>query len=148
MMLSVFCSILLLTYTLSSAEEILTKTRPDEREPKKVIVTITDSKKTGYSFFQPRILTILAGDTVSLVNKDSRTHFVTYMKDNYPVRYYTAETDDEEEEENETDGNKFFSSSEIEPGETFTHTFNKPGIYKYFCFTHPIDMQGAIIVNK
>ena len=88
------------------------------------------------------------GDIVSWINDDSRTHFVTHMKDNYPWRDYTSEMDDEEEENLEKVDNTFFSSSDIEPGKTFTHSFNKPGIYKYFCFPHPIDMQGAIIVNE
>ncbi len=158
--LSAFCFIPLLLHNLSSAEErppgiynpeseeILTKTEPGKRKPGKFIVKITNSKKTGYSFFQPRILTVQVGDIVSWINDDSHTHFVTYMEDNYPWRDYTSEMDDEEEENSEKINNTFFSSSDIEPGKIFTHSFNIPGTYKYFCFPHPINMQGAIIVNE
>ncbi len=160
MILSVFCFIPLLSHNLSRAEErppgiynpqseeILTRTEPGKKKLGKFIVKITNNEKTGYSFFQPRILTVQVGDTVSWVNDDSHTHFVTYMKENYPRRDYTSEMDDEEEENSEKVDNTFFSSSDIEPGKTFTHSFNQPGIYKYFCFPHPIDMQGTIVVNE
>ena len=159
-MLSAFCFIPLLLHNLSIAEErlqgiynsesedILTKTEPGKRKPRKFIIKITNSKNTGYSFYQPRILTVQVGDIVSWINGDTHTHFVTHMKDNYPWRDYTPVMDDELEEELEKVDNTFFSSSDIEPGKTFTHSFNKPGIYKYFCFPNPIDMQGEIIVNE
>ena len=97
MMLSAFCFIPLLLHNLSSAEERLpgifnpaseeihTKIETGKRKPRKFIVKITNSKNTGYSFYQPRILTVQVGDIVSWINNDSRTHFVTHMKDNYPL---------------------------------------------------------------
>ena len=39
-----------------------------------------------------------------------------------------------------------FDSSLINPGMTFSHTFNKPGIFDYSCTLHPF-MHGQVIVK-
>lgn len=45
------------------------------------------------------------------------------------------------------DGSVPFTSTQIEPGETFVQTFNTPGTYAYFCSIHPDRMSGTVTVN-
>ena len=40
-----------------------------------------------------------------------------------------------------------FSSGRMDPGDSFVHTFEEPGVYTYHCHPHVIDgMQGAVVV--
>jgi plastocyanin len=41
-----------------------------------------------------------------------------------------------------------FVSGVLEPGETFSHTFDAPGRYEYTCPLHPEQMRGAIEVTE
>jgi plastocyanin len=45
------------------------------------------------------------------------------------------------------DGTMPFTSTQIEPGETFVQSFNTPGTYAYFCSIHPDRMSGTVTVN-
>ena len=73
----------------------------------------------GYS---PPNITIVIGinNTVKWVNYDSMAHTVTAV-----------------------DGS--FDSGNLEPGQSFVHTFNTPGTYVYVCIYHHW-MQGTVIV--
>jgi plastocyanin len=44
------------------------------------------------------------------------------------------------------DGHSFFTDGVLSVGDTFTHTFTKPGRFTYHCEIHP-DMTGVVIVN-
>ena len=40
-----------------------------------------------------------------------------------------------------------FGSGRMDPGDTFIHTFEEPGVYTFQCSPHGIDgMQGAVVV--
>jgi plastocyanin len=115
---------------------------------RKFFVNMPNRKEAGNSDFNPKELVVKVGDIVIWTNNDTRTHYVSTMKHNYPERNLTEEIEDEEEEEEEQVDDSYFSSSDIDPGDTFRHSFNKAGTYKYFCFTHPIEMQGVVIVEE
>jgi len=89
-----------------------------------VVVTIPsgagDNPKLG---FEPAIMTIVIGinNTVIWKNDDSDWH--------------TAHSNIPE-----------FYSGIIQPGSTFTHTFERPGVYPYHCDPHPW-MTGIITVE-
>lgn len=70
--------------------------------------------------FQPKELTISAGDTVTWVNNDPMLHDV--------------------------DIDNLGKSPEMRKGETYSKTFDKPGTYDYDCDLHP-GMTGKIIVK-
>lgn len=70
--------------------------------------------------FSPNTLTITVGTTVKWVNNDDTVHTVTA-----------------------DDGS--FDSGFFNKGETWSHTFNKPGEYSYHCRPHPW-MTGKIVV--
>ena len=46
------------------------------------------------------------------------------------------------------DGASTFNSGNMDPGQTFEHTFETPGTYRYFCIPHEaVGMQGTVIVE-
>jgi len=71
--------------------------------------------------FTPHTLTVQQGATVTWVNKDDVPHKVT-----------------------STD--KKFASPTLDTDQKFSHTFNAPGTYDYYCSVHP-RMTGKIIVK-
>ncbi len=80
--------------------------------------------------FQPQSVTIKVGDTVEWQNVGNAVHHAT---------------DDHEMAK----GASIFDSGFMRPGESFTHTFTQPGIYKYVCVAHEASgMTGEIIVHQ
>ncbi|MDR5762459.1 cupredoxin family copper-binding protein [Caballeronia sp. LZ035] len=74
----------------------------------------------NFAFNQPTI-TVPVGTTVTWVNHDDMLHTVA-------------------------DEGKTFKSDPLDSGEHFSHVFDKPGIYKYFCSLHP-HMTGTVVVQ-
>ena len=75
----------------------------------------------GYAFKAPSI-TVAAGTVVVWKNLDDDPHTVTAV-----------------------DGS--FDSGGLAQGDTFRHTFSKPGTYQYYCKVHPM-MRGTVIVKE
>lgn len=72
--------------------------------------------------YTPAKLTIKVGQTVRWINKDDNDHTVSAK-----------------------DGS--FKSDNLQSGETFEHTFTKPGKFDYGCKYHP-RMKGQITVAE
>ena len=72
--------------------------------------------------FQPATLTISAGQRVTFQNDDDEAHTVTAT-------------------------DKSFDSAGLDSGQSWTHTFERPGTYTYFCALHPY-MKGKIVVKR
>jgi plastocyanin len=72
--------------------------------------------------FSPATLTVPAGTAVTWVNHDDVPHTVTS-----PARP------------------RLLDSPPLDTDETFTHVFDTPGTYEYYCTVHP-RMTGKIIV--
>jgi plastocyanin len=70
--------------------------------------------------FDPKVIEIEAGDTVTWTNEDNFTHTV------------------------EVDGQ---ADQKVEQGESFSIAFDTPGTYHYFCTLHSKDMDGEVIVK-
>jgi plastocyanin len=70
--------------------------------------------------FDPKVIEIEAGDTVTWTNEDNFTH--------------TVEVDGQEDHK-------------VEQGESVEITFDKPGTYDYVCTLHSQDMDGTVIVK-
>jgi amicyanin len=66
--------------------------------------------------FTPQDITIKAGDTVTWTNQDTVKHDVDFDS---------------------------FKSPLLGQGETYSHTFDKPGTYSYDCDVHPF-MKGRV----
>ncbi|MCL6547278.1 MAG: cupredoxin domain-containing protein [Alicyclobacillus sp.] len=80
----------------------------------------------GNFAFQPVTLHVTAGTTVVWDNDDTMPHAVTSGANR------------------SFDGR--FNSGDLEPGQTFSYTFKKPGVYPYYCIYHPT-MNGTVLVT-
>jgi plastocyanin len=72
--------------------------------------------------FTPPQITVNKGDTVTWANNDSIAHTVT------------------------SDTGSELGSGDIQPGSTYSHTFNTAGSFQYHCSIHP-SMRGTIVVK-
>src|SRR5436309_10845358 len=89
------------------------------------IVSIIGIKKD--KSFDPNLIEIKAGDSVTWTNDDDDIHTVTSGSREGP-----------------TIGQEFDSGT-IASGDSFTHKFEKPGTYEYFCSFHE-SMIGKVVV--
>lgn len=71
--------------------------------------------------FNQETITVPAGTKVTWVNHDDMLHTVA-------------------------DESKSFKSDPLDNGDSFSHVFDKPGTYKYFCSLHP-HMTGTVVVQ-
>ena len=71
--------------------------------------------------FAPTSITVSAGSTVTLTNKDDEPHTVV-------------------------SNNGLFRSAALDTNESFSFRFDKPGTYRYACSIHP-RMVGTIVVR-
>ena len=70
--------------------------------------------------FDPKVIEIEAGDTVTWTNEDNFTH--------------TVQVDGQEDHE-------------VGKGDSVSITFDTPGTYSYVCTLHSQDMDGEVIVE-
>jgi plastocyanin len=82
----------------------------------------TEVKIDNFSF-APLKLAVPAGTTVKWTNRDDIPHTVV------------------------SEDNKTFKSEVLDTNQEFTHTFSKPGTYRYFCSLHP-RMEAEIVVGE
>ena len=97
------------------------------------VVTMTDRLT-----FEPRRLTIAAGESVMWKNTSLLVHTVTGDpgKATLPTSAALPE------------GADAFDSGLLETDQTFEHTFTVPGTYRYFCVPHEgASMVGEIVVK-
>ena len=89
-------------------------------------------------WYLPRTMIIGVNDTVTWINQDTESHTVTSgigggMESLVNVNKKGSPTGD-------------FNSGLFKPGQSWMHTFTKPGVYNYFCTIHPW-MEGIINVK-
>jgi len=73
--------------------------------------------------FSPADITVPAGTTLTWTNRDDIPH--------------TVVADDQQ-----------FKSKALDTDEKFSHTFDKPGTYSYFCSIHPKMVAKVIVEGK
>jgi plastocyanin len=76
----------------------------------------------GDGAFEPNTTVVMAGTTVTWMNRDSAPHFILSAS------------------------GKFVGSSVLEEHQRFSVTFERPGEYPYFCALSP-KMAGKIVVR-
>ncbi|HKU32345.1 MAG TPA: plastocyanin/azurin family copper-binding protein [Candidatus Nitrosotalea sp.] len=90
-------------------------------------------------WFSPSVVTVQTGDTIKWINKDKEIHNITSGKGISRIEFTTTThvgTPD-----------SLFQSGSFSPGQSWSYTFTKAGIYHYFCSIHPW-MNGAVVVNE
>lgn len=88
--------------------------------------------------FQPKTVTVSAGQTVEWVNTAGDPHTVTLEPDKALVPADVALPKNAQP----------FDSGTISAGMSFSHTFRTPGTYRYFCTLHEGNgMVGEVIVK-
>jgi plastocyanin len=90
---------------------------PLDSEP---VVTTQVSLPKSYKF-EPAVIEVEQGATVTWTNDDSFTHTIRF--------------DDEDD------------TAELEPGDTFEREFAEAGSFHYVCTLHPRDMEGEVRVR-
>ncbi|GAB3681157.1 plastocyanin/azurin family copper-binding protein [Salinarchaeum chitinilyticum] len=100
--------------------------------------------------FEPRTLTVEAGTEVIWKNTSSRGHTVTAYENAIPEEASFFATGGFESQSAARDAwNTLGEDGIIGPGQTFTHTFEIPGRYDYFCIPHESEeMYGSIVVEE
>ena len=102
------------------------------------------SMTSGHAF-DPEALTVAPGTKVTWTNDDDESHTVTAYGDEIPEEEYFASGDLPDEEA----ARDSVSDGLVEPGETFSVTFDKAGTYAYFCIPHEDHgMTGEIVVEE
>ena len=90
-------------------------------------------------WYNPPILSVQVGDTVTWINDDREGHTVT--SGDGSGRFEWMDT----KELGEPDG--IFDSQRFMPNESWAYTFDKAETFNYFCIIHPW-MSGAVIVKQ
>jgi plastocyanin len=83
-------------------------------------VATTEVRMVKSYGFDPKVIEITAGATVTWTNEDNFTH--------------TVEVEGQEDHK-------------VEQGKSFSITFDDPGTYHYVCTLHSKDMDGEVIVK-
>lgn len=100
---------------------------------------VTTVQMTDALRFEPQTITVSQGTTVTWRNTSGVAHTVT---------------DDPSKAANAADaqlpsGVQPWDSGNLNAGQTYTHTFDAPGTYKYFCQPHEAaGMVGTVIVTS
>jgi plastocyanin len=110
--------------TPAPATNNTTQNKPAASSTNSNPVTATGSIDINNMMFTPSQITIAKGGTVTWTNNDSTAHTVTDDLSN-------------------VDGP---ASGDIQPGSTYSFTFNKTGSFQYHCSIHPY-MRGTIVVK-
>jgi plastocyanin len=71
--------------------------------------------------FEPKRVELQAGDSVTWTNTGQTAHTVK--------------------------GPGFFSNRALDPGQSYSHRFARPGAYPYLCTLHPTLMKGVVVVR-
>lgn len=94
---------------------------PVEEEPMLTEVEVTMTPST----FEPAMITIAVGTTVTWINTDSLVHTVTSGTRGSATGSFDVT---------------------LSPGEVFSHVFDEAGTFEYHCTLHP-GMDGTVIVE-
>lgn len=90
------------------------------------------------TWYEPSLIAVEVGEKVTWVNNDKEAHTVTSGKGSGRFGWMSNEF-------GEADG--YFDSGRFMPNESWSFTFDKKGMFPYYCTIHPW-MEGAILVQQ
>ncbi|MEF8818623.1 MAG: plastocyanin/azurin family copper-binding protein [Haloferacaceae archaeon] len=98
--------------------------------------------------FDPSAVTVSAGETVVWRNTSTRAHSVTAYEDAIPDGADYFASGGFESETAARDGWANGLTGNVTSGDEFTHRFELPGTYEYFCIPHERSgMVGRVVVE-
>ncbi len=98
--------------------------------------------------FDPSAVTVSAGETVVWRNTSTRAHSVTAYEDAIPDGADYFASGGFESETAARDGWANGLTGNVTSGDEFTHRFEVPGTYEYFCIPHERSgMVGRVVVE-
>ena len=107
-----------------------------------------DVGMTAQAFVEAEV-TVSPGETVVWYNNSTRTHSVTAYENAIPEAASFFASGGFDDEETARDAWWADRGGAIENGEEFTHTFEEPGRYDYFCIPHERGgMRGTVYVEE
>lgn len=109
-----------------------------------------DIGMSSSAFLKPEY-EVAVGETVVWGNTSSRAHSVTAYEAEIPDGAAYFASGGFESESDARDAwfeQKGRSGGKIFTGETYEHTFEVPGRYRYFCIPHEAPMKGTITVTE
>jgi plastocyanin len=102
--------------------------------------------------FLPAEYTVSVGDTIVWGNPNSRAHSVTAYENAIPKEaayFASGGFDGEQAARDSWRTERGRAGGKIFTGETYEHTFETPGEYRYFCIPHEVGgMKGTIVVEE
>jgi plastocyanin len=103
----------------------------------------TSVAMTSAQTFDPKELTVPAGETVTWTNDSSESHTVTLYDNEVPegAEYFSSGGASSEDEARES-----LDEALINEGDVYEVTFEEPGTYTYFCIPHEEQGMVATIV--
>jgi plastocyanin len=108
---------------------LITNTTSGTKTPSGIIVSIVkNAAEMSDKAYQPNLINIKVGDTITWINRDSVMH--TVASGSGP---------------NDPNEGKQFDSGPLTQGGTFTHTFKTAGVFNYFCAPHPWMVAKVIV---
>ena len=96
--------------------------------------------------FEPKVLTVDAGETVTFINESEDAHTVTAYENEIPeaASYFSSGGF-----ANENEARDDLAGGLLSAGEKFDVRFEMPGTYQYFCIPHEDSgMIGRIVVEQ
>jgi pseudoazurin len=96
------------------------------------VINVISDEAGGRMYFDPKVLYVHPGDTVTWINRGDEEHDIITFPDGYP------------------EGTDAFQSPLFKhAGEQWSHVFSKEGTYEYHCLPHlPMGMHGMVIVGR
>lgn len=100
--------------------------------------------------FSPKEITVSTGSTVTWKNTGSMGHTVTAYEDSLPdgAEYFASGDFDSEKAARNAYAPYDSESGYIPGGESYEHTFETAGTYKYFCIPHESTGKGTVVVEE
>jgi len=99
---------------------------PTEEEEEEVTAPMNVEVAMQGNTFQPAEITVAVGGTVTWTNEDSVSHTVTAGTRGNPTGAF---------------------DESVGAGDSFSYTFEEPGVVEYYCSIHP-GMDGTVIVGE
>ncbi len=99
--------------------------------------------------FVPETYEATVGEPVVWKNTSGADHTVTALENSIPDDAAYFATGDYEDEETARDAWHEYRGGRLGTRETYEHTFEEPGTYRYICEPHvKADMVGEVIVTE